>query len=160
MWMKRTWRQRIYAKLPRWFKKHNFEIFAAILCILASLPLLFGNITPKSLESQLPGVLVFVWAMVLLIGPVLIILGIIGSYREPIKITRKIDYMTMEALGLTFLGWASFLYAWCILFVNLQQGWVASMITFIFMFTCFTEELNTQDRIDGIKSGIGVDPDA
>lgn len=150
------WRNKIYHKIPRWIRKHDFELFFAFLCFWAGLPLLLGNVKPKSLESQLPDFVVIGWAFVLVVGPVLVVSGIYRSYSGNSSLTDRIFWMRTESLGLAFLGISAALYGACILISNIAQGWAASMIIFAFSLTCLTRELGVQDRIDRYKSGAGI----
>lgn len=149
------WRRMVYKRLPRWMRNHDFEIFAAVLTVFAGLPLLFGQVASASVESLLPLFVVKVWAFVLTLGGILIMTGVFMTYKT--MFPQRAFWMRIEALGLTALAYACYLYSICIIAVTLVASWPAAMLVLAFGLTCHTRELAVQLQLADFRSGMGLD---
>lgn len=149
-------RKKLYDKIPLWIKKHDFELFTAVLCLTAGIPLLTGNVRSDSVESQLPSIIVTGWGICLVLGPIFIYLGVFKAYTGVKDLITHIFWMRLEALGLTMLAWASLVFGVCVLSVNLYGGWLAAMLTFSLFLTCLSRELYIQNKIEMYKTGVGI----
>lgn len=148
-------RRRIYNRLPRWLKRHDFEVLAAILCIAGGLPILFGQVQPASPEQLLPQVVVLAWAFTLVAGGVCILIGIMVGVQK--LFPARVFWMRVEALGLTALAYASYIYMICILGVSAQTGWVAGMITLAFGGICHVRSAAINIELEAYRRDLGLE---
>lgn len=148
-------RRKIYAKLPRWLKRHDFELFAAILSIVGGIPILLGQVDPSSPEDILPRPLVLVWASVLVIGGFSILVGVLlGSYRV---FPERIFWMRVEAFGLTALAYFCYLYTFSILLVAIEGGWTAAAIIFALGAVSHVREVAIQMELEDYRRNLGLE---
>lgn len=87
--------------------RHPFQIYMLALCVLASLPFLFGYATAEAVEKQLPLWLAFAWGMTMLFGASVALLGSFWSGSIA-------NALTMERFGLAFTGGAALVYGLCV----------------------------------------------
>lgn len=148
-------RRWIYNHIPMWFRKYNFEVFAALLCMFAGIPLLFGQVDPKSMEASLPPSLVIAWGLILSLGPVGIITGLWGSSISE-RLEDQIFWRRIEAWGLSALAYATYIYVGVLLVNAPSTAWIASMLILCFGFTCHVREIDIQLRITDVLSEVGI----
>lgn len=89
-----------------------FEIFLALLCMLSGLPLLLNGPGPGTIESHLPPILVNIWAVELVLGGFLTLLGLAF-------------HTLIEKVGLQFLCAATLVYA----IIIARAAWPDSIVT-------------------------------
>lgn len=147
-------RRRIYARLPKWIKRHDFEIFAAVLSIFAGVPMLLGEVRAGSVYELLPPILVTTWAFILVLGGTLILVGVVLASRRVYP--EKIFWMRMEALGLTALAYFCYLYCLTILLVALGDGWSAAMLILAFGGTSHVREVAIQIELEEYRRTLGL----
>lgn len=126
-WLRRT-HESIYAN-PLYTGRHPFQVYLMVLCVLSSLPQLFGFVTAGSIESELPDWLAAAWNSVLLVGSTITLLG---SYWPKGIATA----LTLERAGLALVGSASLVYTAVIIF---DSGWtrlLAAAIIAAFGLSC------------------------
>lgn len=148
-------RRKIYAKLPRWLKRHDFEAFAAVLSIVGGLPILFGQVEPASPEAILPAVIVYAWATILVLGGVAVLVGIVMGSRHVHP--ERVFWMRVEALGLTALAYFSYIYMVCILAVSAKTGWPAAMIILAFGSVCHVREVAIQMELEQFRRNLSLE---
>lgn len=103
-------RRSVYLRIPEWIRRRDFELFTALLCFTAGVPLLLtGDVDAASLEATLPFSVVMMWAGVLTTGPVFIVAGLWRAHR--VGVVRGVPWLRLEALGLRLLAYAGYLYA-------------------------------------------------
>jgi hypothetical protein len=157
--MSSTWRARlrrkIYAKLPRWLKSHDFELFAAFLSILGGLPLVLGQVEPTSVDALLPPLLVLVWGIILVQGGILVILGVIKSSHTVYP--ARAFWIRIEGLGLSSLSWFCYLYAVCILAYTIKAGWLSAMVVLVFGFICHVRQMALQTKLEEYRMNLGLE---
>lgn len=157
--MSTSWRSRvrrkIYSRLPQWLKKHDFELFAAVLSIFGGLPLAIGQAEPGSVDALLPSPLVTLWGMVLVIGGTLVILGVVfGAHR---KFPDRAFWMRLEAVGLTGLAYFCYLYTICLWGVAPKTAWLGSLIILAFGITCHVREAAVLMKLEDYRLGLGLE---
>lgn len=96
--------------------RHPLQVFILVLCLISSIPTLFGALpAPSSLEALEPLVLVRAWAGLLFFGSVLAFLGIYWRNR--------VTGIIIEQVGFIWLALAAFTYASAlIIVVGFRQG--------------------------------------
>jgi hypothetical protein len=150
----RAW---VYAHIPKWMQERDFEIFTALLCFVAGIPLLITNdYRSGAIEETLPFVLVKLWAIVLTVAPVLIFLGIVKSVRIK-TYPKKAVWLRIEALGLTGLAYVGYVYALSIISTAGREGVVAAAIVLVFSLTCHSREIGIQVELEHFREGLGLD---
>lgn len=147
-------RRRIYRRLPRWMKEHDFEVFAAFLGIAAGLPILLGEVQPASPETLLPRAVVFIWALVMVAGCSAVLVGVITASR--LVYPERIFWMRVEALGLTALAYFCYIYSVCVLGTSITTGWSAGMIIFAFGGVCHVREVAIQVELEEYRKSLGL----
>jgi hypothetical protein len=148
-------RRKIYSKLPKWFKTHDFEVFASLLGILGGLPLVFGQVSPTSVESVLPRPIVEAWGIVLVGGCIAILGGIlVGASRV---YPERIIWMRLEAIGLTALAYFCYIYTVCICGVNFENGWTAGLLILAFGVTCHVREASINIELEQYRLNLGLE---
>jgi hypothetical protein len=148
-------RRWVYAHLPKWLQERDFEVFCGFLCILAGLPLLFGEIEPKSLEAQLPYWLIKGWATALTLGGFLTLLGILKASTNS-NAANILGWRRMEAYGLTCLCYAGYTYGFLLLTFDWRAAFLSAMITIIFALTCHSREIAVQLEIIEFRLALGL----
>lgn len=88
--------------------RHPFQTYMLALCVLASLPLLFGEATNEAVQNNLPLWLAYGWGGMLLIGS---FVALVGSFWPG----EFDDALTMERIGLVFVGATALVYGLCVL---------------------------------------------
>lgn len=149
-------RRWIYNHLPKWMKTRDFEVFAAILCIVAGLPMLFGKVESRSLESQLPTILVYLWASALVAGGVCILVGIIKSARDWAHPSDFILWRRVEAYGLTMLAYMAYILVLAAMLTDWQHVFSSVMLILVFAFTCHSREIAVQLEIVDYRMALGL----
>lgn len=134
-WLERHMRRTIPASIPYadplHAGRHPFQTFMLVLCIASGLPLLFGQPTSGSIESNLPHWMAVTWGLSLLVGSTL---GLLGSFWRG-------DYDTgllLERMGLDLAGFAAVAYS---VIVVISTGWLgllAGAIVLGFGASCLT----------------------
>lgn len=147
-------RRHIYALLPQWLKRHDFELFAASLSIMAGVPILMGQVEPTSPEAVLPRPLVMVWAVVLVVGGILVITGVVVGNKHVYP--SKMVWARTEALGLTALAYFCYLYSLCIISVASETGWSGALFIFGFGVVCHIREVAIQMELEEYRRGLGL----
>ena len=128
-------RRKVYLSIPEWVRKRDFELFTALLCFLAGIPLLLTQqFETGSMEAALPNIAVSVWAFVLAIAPIAIVVGIWQSHRHDLP--KAIPWIRCEASGLRLLAYVAYLYGVVIILVIGAKAGAAPFIIFIFALTC------------------------
>ena len=148
-------RRRIYHKLPKWLKRHDFEVLAAILSIFGGLPILFGQVEPASPEELLPPIVVYTWASVLVLGGISILVGITVGVRAVFP--ERVFWMRVEALGLTALAYFSYIYIVCILVVSAKTGWPAAMLILAFGGICHVRSAAINIELEEYRRNLGLE---
>ena len=147
-------RRAIYRRVPKWLKRHDFEVFAACLGILGGLPLVLGQVRPKSVEDVLPRAIVFGWGLILVLGCIAVLTGIIAASRTVFP--QRAFWMRVEAMGLTALAYFSYMYLLCILAVSPSTGWVAAMLILTFGLVCHVRQATIQLEIEDYRLSLGL----
>lgn len=130
-------RRKLYLATPEWIRERDFEMFTAVLCFLAGVPLLItGQIEAGSMEEQLPMWVVRVWSGVLTFSPILVVLGVWRGHKFEATMSRAIPWLRTEASGLRLLSYAGYLYATIIAIVAQEDMGAAPFIVGIFALTC------------------------
>lgn len=148
-------RRWVYNHVPRWLRKNDFEVFAALLSFVGGLPLLLGQIQSKSLEDSLPEFFVRVWGATLCNGAVLIALGLFMASRKDVR-SDSIFWERIEALGLTALAYMSYIYAAVILVASPTTGWLVAMLVLGYGLTCHSREIVIQLKIVDYRAEVGL----
>lgn len=148
-------RRKIYRHLPLWLRNHDFEVLAGVLGMAGGIPLVTGQVEPRSINDLLPHVVVFIWGLVLVLGCSSMLLGIIMASRTVYP--ARIIWMRIEALGLTALAYFSYLYTVCIIGVNLQTGWLVGMIVLVFGGVCHVREVAIHMDLEAYRLSLGLE---
>lgn len=148
-------RRKVYSRLPTWLKKHDFELFAAVLSVMGGLPLVFGQVEAGSVDALLPRPLVFVWGLVLVLGGLSVIVGVVVGVRK--KYPDRAFWMRLEAVGLTGLAYFCYLYAVCIWGVAPSGAWLGSLIILAFGVTCHVREAAVLMKLEDYRLGLGLE---
>lgn len=141
--------------IPTWLVLYDFEIFVALLCLLAGVPYLLGEVDPASLEAKLPKELVTVWGFILTIGPLAILIGIFKHYRA-VRIEDRVFWCRIEAWGLSALAYSAYIYASAILLNLPTQGWIAAMLVYAFGAVCHVREIDLQLQVVETRAKMGL----
>lgn len=149
-----TFNRWVYNKTPPFLRKNVFEIFAAILCLSAAIPMWLAKLDSPSIEASLPVWLKFMWTSALTIGPILIIMGLIG--QNITKFQSHPHWMRIEAYGLGFLTYMGSLYAFAVLITGGFRSAVAIVITLIFTITCFFRMVEVYVEVEKFLEDIGA----
>lgn len=149
-------RRWVLRHIPMWVLQHNFELLVGFLCLVGGVPLLFGKVDPTSLEATLPTPLVFVWGLILTIGPLAMLVGVIGASRESKPVEERVVFERIEAWGLSALAYAAYIYAGAILSHLNSQGWIAGMLVLAFGATCHIREIDIQLQLTELRYGAGL----
>jgi len=105
-------------RVIRAFADTSMEAYLAFLCLLGGLPMLFDQtLAPGSLLALLPPWLILIWAVILVIGGVLVLLGI----GKP--------WLLLERAGISLLGGGAFVYA-IVLFAYAASGGLLVFLTY------------------------------
>lgn len=152
----RRLRRRIYRYIPAWFVNNDFEVFTAVLCFLAGVPLLFTEVVgAQSLEAALPWAVVKAWAFILATAPIGIFLGIYRAEGKPIA--EVTFWMRLEALGLRALAYAAYIYAIVVVgYSGPQKALPAIALILIFALTCHTRAATVVLKVEDYLFNIGV----
>ena len=142
-----AFRRRIYQALPSWVVNNDFELLGSLMCLTAGVPLLLGQIEPRSVNDVLPYPLVFFWAFILTGGSVLVLGSIFLDYLNRHKVTAS--WLRFEALGLSCIGYACYVYASCITVTSFQTGGVVVALLLAFGFVCHIRDMKIHDYLDG-----------
>lgn len=147
-------RRRVYRRLPRWLRDHDFEVFAAGLGIFGGIPLLLGKIDPKSAEDLLPYPLVFLWGLNLVVGGAAVLVGVLmGSTRN---YPDKAFWMRVEAIGLTAIAYFCYIYTLCLWFGAFRSGWLASIIILCFGIVSHVREAGVHMDLEEYRRHLGL----
>lgn len=151
-------RRWVYARIPEWIRRRDFEVFTAALCLTASIPILFFNQEPGQATVILPGAVEYGWSITLFLGPLLVISGIYMNTRHWSRPERGIVWARIEALGLTMLAYVGYIYWGCIAYVvGISNALFASTVVLAFAFICHVREIQIQLDIVSYKSAMGVE---
>lgn len=151
-------RRRIYKRVPRWIRKHDFELFAAFLCLTAGVPLLFTDeVAAESVDATLPLPLVRVWAFFLAASPIAITIGLIKSSSLPLA--EATVWMRLEAVGLRALAYAGYVYSLCIFFANGFHALPALAIIVAFALTCHSRATAVVTKVEEFLDILGAGDD-
>lgn len=110
--------------------RHPFQTYLLALCSIAGVPLIFGRTNSGSVEELLPGAVAIGWGFVLCVGA---LVALVGSYW-PIR-GDKLDprsyatALTIERVGLAFVGPGALVYAAIIVLVAGWSGVFVAAIT-------------------------------
>jgi uncharacterized membrane protein len=132
-------RRRLYMLIPEWIRERDFELFTAFLCFLGGLTLLVSGVEAGSMEEALPSTVVIIWALVLVICPFAIVLGVGMAHKYDYP--DVIKWMRVEASGLRITAYAAYLYAVILLLIAGLVGF-APFIVVIFALTCHSRATN------------------
>lgn len=156
--MLRGVRRRVYKRVPRWIRKHDFELFAAFLCLLAGVPLLLvDEVDAQSVDATLPLPLVRVWALFLALAPLAVALGLYKSSNLPIS--EGTSWMRLEAFGLRALAYAGYVYGLCIFFANGFHALPALAIIVAFSLTCHSRATAVVTKVEEYLDALGASHD-
>lgn len=147
-------RRKIYKWLPRWVVENDFEFLASVLCLSAGIPLMLGKIQPSSVDALLPKPIVFGWGFTLTSGSLLILACII--YEIVHKTPQIPGWLRFKALGLSCLGYACYLYAFCIGVTSLETGGVAVALCLAFGFVCHLRDMQIHDDLETLRGHLGL----
>ena len=149
-------RRRVYARIPKWIREHDFEVFAAFLCLSAGAPLLVTNeVDAASINATLPYILVRVWAFVLALAPIAIGLGLFMASRR--VMAEATIWMQVEAWGLRALAYTGYVYWVAIILVNHLDAFPATQIVLIFSFTCHSRATGQIIKVDDYLLALGAE---
>lgn len=109
--------------------RHPFQTYIFGLCIISSVPALFGIVGAASIEAELPYWLALGWNLALLVGATV---GLLGSYW-PGDYTNA---LTIERTGLAIVGSAAVVYAVVIIVSASPDRIIQAAITFGFGLAC------------------------
>lgn len=111
--------------------RHPFQTYMLALCILSSLPRLAGQGTSGAIESSLPTWLALAWALSLLLGASVALLGSFwpGDYDMG---------LFLERTGLDVVGLAALAYGVIIFIVGGWLSLLAAAIILGFALSCLT----------------------
>lgn len=110
--------------------RHPFQTYMLILCMIAGLPLLFGQPASATLEALLPPWCVYLWGFALTFGSAI---ALIGSYMPR---HNYATVLTIERIGLAVTGFAGVAYSLLIGIYAGFQNSVAIAIIFGFGISC------------------------
>ncbi len=119
-------------RLPKAILESPWEMFVALLCVLAGIPLLINgpDKSASSIDKVLPPILVYVWGGTLLIGGILILWG---------RSQRRTSNFRLERGGLALLASAGLIYGAGILVARGQAAIVAVLTIYTFVATCLVQ---------------------
>lgn len=120
------WRRAILTRAPRALLEEPFEIFLALLCLLAGIPLLLGAPEPESLNRLLAPAVVKLWGIMLVIGSGAVLVGLVPRMRW------------VQIKGLQLLGLAALVYAIAVLALG-TRGRLPGLITLAFALACLAK---------------------
>lgn len=149
-------RRRIYARVPEWVRRNDFELFTATLCFTAGLPLLLTHtVEATSIEATLPGPLVTAWAVLLTLAPFAIGTGLFMRYKR--TMAEATFWMRVEAWGLRALAYVAYVYAVAISLANGATTLPATMIVLIFAATCHSRATDVTIQVEDYLTTLGTD---
>lgn len=108
--------------------RHPFQRYILALCIVGTLPLLFGEPTSGSIESSLPSSVVLAWGVLLTAGCATTLVGVYWPLREPITPRSFVTALFLERLGLAIVWPTAFVYAAIIVAVTGWSGFLVAML--------------------------------
>lgn len=147
-------RRRIYAILPAWLKNHDFEVFAAVLGIFAGAPILFGQVEPASPEELLPWPIVYMWALTLVVGCILILVALVAGSK--VEYPKKMFWARMEAWGLSAIAYFCYIYFLCIMIIAASSGWTAGIIVLAFGCISHIRHASIHDDLENYRRSLGL----
>lgn len=148
-------RRWVRSHLPLFVVQYSFELFVAILCLLAGVPYLLGEVDPQSLEANLPMPLVTVWGVMLTIGPLAMLAGIYRHYKAT-HIEDVIFWQRVEAWGLSVLAYSAYIYAGAVLASSSKDGWIAAILVATFGAVCHIREIDVQLQVVETRMKMGL----
>lgn len=151
----RQFRRRWYLRIPVWIRRRDFELFTALLCITAGLPLLLTqNVEAASLEAALPPWVVFGWSLILTLAPICVIVGLWQAHRHAMY--KATVWLRLEALGLKALAYAAYLYVFIILLATGGTAVPAAALISAFALTCHSRSVAVTLKVEDYLLGIGA----
>lgn len=108
--------------------RHPFQRYTLALCIIGTLPLLFGEPTSGSIEASLPAVVVWAWGLLLTLGCAVTLFGVFWPLREPITPRSFVTALFLERLGLAIVWPTAFVYAGIIVVATGWSGFLVAML--------------------------------
>jgi hypothetical protein len=125
----RGWQYRVSRLIPTAVLEQPWAIFIKGLCIISGLTT-FAGPKPGTVESSLPGPVVYVWAATLVLGA---LFGLVGLLHP--------RWQQLEVAGLIWLGTAALVYAATIGVRFRADGMVAASIVAAFGMAAFVRAL-------------------
>lgn len=114
---------------PLHLGRHPFQTYLMVLGLISSIALLLSRTEPASLEATLPEWLVYLWAVMLVTGCAL---ALVGAYW-PRSYTAA---LTMERIGLDFTGIAGLIYGVGVMIFGGMSALLAAAIVLAFGAAC------------------------
>jgi hypothetical protein len=97
-----------YARLS---DRHPFEVYLLVLALMSSVPASLGlTPAPATIRVQLDPNMARLWAISLTVGAATALVGL--SWKRP-KFGLSVTGLTLEQVGLTFVGAATIFYSAC-----------------------------------------------
>lgn len=109
--------------------RHPFQTYLLSLAVVSAAPLMFGQNQPGSISASLPPWLALTWGVMLFTGA---LAALVGSYW----LGDYADALTVERIGLLFVGAAACVYAAAIVALAQLGGLLAAGITLGFGLAC------------------------
>lgn len=91
--------------------RHPFQRYLLGLCVVGTLPLLFGKPSAGSIEASLPPFVVLAWSALLIGGCLLALLGVYWPLREPVTPQSFVQALFLERLGLAIVWPTALVYS-------------------------------------------------
>lgn len=120
----------------RWVVRESHEGFVSLLCVIAGVPLVFGEVDAQSMDALVPTPVVVLWGTVLVIGGLATLIGLVRGYSTKVAFTRALAYRRLEYYGLTLLWWVGVIYTIAVALAAGQRGFPGVMIILAFALTC------------------------
>lgn len=148
-------RRALYNRTPPWMLKNDFELFTALLCVSAGVPLLLTDqVDAASIEATLPLPLVKVWSLMLAVAPIVIGVGLFMASRRPMHLATF--WIRFEAWGLRALAYAAYIYAIAIVVTNGLRTAPALAIIIAFGLTCHSRATVQTMKVERYLEALGT----
>lgn len=108
--------------------RHPFQRYILALAVVGSVPLVFGEPTSGSIESALPSLIVLGWALTLIAGCGIALVGVYWPLREPITPASFVTSLFLERLGLAMVWPTALVYAAIIVIETQWRGVLVACI--------------------------------
>lgn len=107
--------------------RNMLAIFLLLLCAWSAIPNFFGG-EPNSIERQLPQPFIYMWAIMLAVGPIVTIVGIMWR--------NLITGIGLEQIGCWMLGGGAIIYGVAVITYNHAAGLQSGALLIVFGLFC------------------------